>query len=163
MFLNAYDIGAIVLLILFSVMGGIRGFTWEAGTLVAVMLGIAAANRLSSAFATTFLKRLPETLAPIIGFILVFLLTFILLLVITHYAKRLVDSAKLKKVDQTLGALFGTCQGALICLVLTLLILHFGTADLKNYVSSTYTAHIVGRISSYIPRKTFLNFKHFKE
>jgi len=163
MLLNAYDIGAIVLLILFSIMGGIRGFTWEAGTLVAVMLGIAAANRLSSIFTATFLKRLPETVAPVIGFILVFLLTFILLLIITHYAKRLVDSAKLKTVDQTLGALFGTCQGALICIVLTLLILHFGTSDLRNYVSSTYTARIVERISPYIPHRTFLNLGQPKE
>lgn len=151
MFLNAYDIGAVVLLLIFSIMGGIRGFTWEAGTLVSIILGIASANRLSFVFTKTFLSRLPASVAPIIGFALVFLLTFVLLLVMTFYAKRLVDSAKLKRVDQTLGALFGTCQGAVICLALTVLILRFGTPELRDYVSNTYTAHIVERIVPHLP------------
>jgi|GEM_PF-2894993 len=152
MFVNPYDIGAVLLISIFAVMGAVRGFTWEAGSLVALMLGIAAASRLSSVFSSLFLKSLPVSLSPVIGFICVFILTFVLLIIITYYTKRLVDGAKLKRVDQTLGFFFGILQGATICLIITLLLLRFGSDELKNYIAGTQTSKTASYIVSTYPK-----------
>ncbi|MCX7702712.1 MAG: CvpA family protein [Planctomycetota bacterium] len=151
-FVNAYDIGAILLVLIFAVMGAIRGFTWEAGSLISVFLGVAAANRLTPVFSSLFLKGISDSYAPVIGFVSVFILVFILVIVLTYYTKRLVDGAKLKRVDKTLGFFFGIFQGAAICLLITLVLLRFGSDELKRYVANTQTSRIVSRVVSCAPQ-----------
>ena len=138
----AYDIGVVVVVVVFGVMGYIRGFTWEAGFLCGLMLGVAAAFRLTGVFAALFLKNLSPDIARIVGFSAVFLMTFIVVLGVTYLVRRLVERAKLEKADRWAGSVLGLLQGLGVCFVVTLALLKFGNEPLRMYVGGTYAARL---------------------
>ncbi len=138
----AYDIGVVVVVFVFGVIGYIRGFTWEAGFLCGVMLGLASAFRLTGIFAALFLKNLSPPVAEIVGFFAVFLMTFIVVLGVTYLARRLVERAKLEKADRWAGSVLGVLQGVGVCFVVTLALLKFGNEPLRVYVGRTYAARL---------------------
>jgi len=138
----AYDIGVVVVVFVFAVIGYIRGFTWEAGFVCGVTLGIAAAFRLTGVFVSLFLGGLSPQVATAVGFFAVFLMTFVVVMGVTYLARRAVERAKLEKADRWAGAVLGTLQGVAVCFVVTLALLKFGNAPLRSYIAETYAARM---------------------
>lgn len=136
----AYDVGVVLVAVTFSIIGYIRGFTWEAGLICGGALGLAAAFKLGNLFALLFLSKLPHTTASIIGFFAVFLMTFIVILGVTYLVRRTVERAKLEKADRWAGAVLGLLQGVAVSLLVTLALLKFGNEPLRNYINNTYSA-----------------------
>ena len=132
--MNYLDIIIAIILILFAIGGWRNGIIKEAFSLVAFILGIYGALKLSDWVGDLLGKLInvsPEWMS-VISFIVVFIALALLISWLGNLISDLFASMNLGLVDKLGGLLFGIAQGFLLVGVLILLLDFFGIKDVLN-------------------------------
>jgi len=132
--MNYLDIIIAIILILFAIGGWRNGIIKEAFSLVAFILGIYGALKLSDWVGGLLGKLInvsPEWMS-VISFIVVFIALALLISWLGNLISDLFASMNLGLVDKLGGLLFGIAQGFLLVGVLILLLDFFGIKDVLN-------------------------------
>ncbi len=132
--MNYLDIIIAIILILFAIGGWRNGIIKEAFSLVAFILGIYGALKLSDWVGGLLGKLInvsPEWMS-VISFIVVFIALALLISWLGNLISDLFASMNLGLVDKLGGLLFGIAQGFLLIGVLILLLDFFGIKDVLN-------------------------------
>ena len=132
--MNYLDIIIAIILILFAI-GGLRnGIIKEAFALVAFIIGIYGALKLSD-WVGGWLGKLinvsPEWMA-VISFIIVFIALALLINWLGNFIAGLIESLNLGFIDKLGGVVFGIAKGFLLVGVMILLLDFFGIKDVLN-------------------------------
>ena len=132
--MNYLDIIIAIILILFAIGGWRNGIIKEAFSLVAFILGIYGALKLSDWVGGLLGKLInvsPEWMS-VISFIIVFIALALLISWLGNLISDLFASMNLGLVDKLGGLVFGIAQGFLLVGVLILLLDFFGIKDVLN-------------------------------
>lgn len=132
--MNYLDIIIAIILILFAIGGWRNGIIKEAFSLVAFILGIYGALKLSDWVGGLLGKLInvsPEWMS-VISFIVVFIALALLISWLGNLISDMFASMNLGLVDKLGGLLFGIAQGFLLVGVLILLLDFFGIKDVLN-------------------------------
>ncbi len=126
----AFDVIAIVVLIVMGVRTALKGFVAEFMTALALIVGISGAVLLTSTVSALLAPYIGETFwTPVAAFLLVFLLLYLLLKLIEATLHRIIARIQLEKLDQSLGFFLGLVEGFLLLAVLVFIL------QLQNFVS----------------------------
>lgn len=106
----------IIAIVVFSaVVGMVRGFTHEVFSLAAWIGGFVVAVFFVDPVSAAIAPWIPNAqLTLILAFVALFALTLLVGIVVSHFAARLVERARLRGLDRTLGAFFGIVRGYVI-------------------------------------------------
>lgn len=119
----AFDVIAIVVLIVMGVRTALKGFVAEFMTALALIVGIGGAVLLTSTVSALLAPYIGETFwTPVAAFLMVFLLLYLLLKLIETTLHRIIARIQLEKLDQSLGFFLGLVEGFLILAVLVFLL-----------------------------------------
>ena len=117
--LAAFDVIAIVVLIVMGVRTAFRGFVAEFMTALAFIVGIGAAVLLTSSITVVLVPYLGDTFwTPVVAFLSIFLIVYLLLKIIEVTLHRIIDRIQLEKLDQALGFFLGMVEGFLLLAVI---------------------------------------------
>jgi membrane protein required for colicin V production len=120
------DIALLVLLVLLTVRGFIRGFVGEFFSLGGPVLGILAGflfYKNGAEFIRTRYLQDMVTISEIFAFVAIFLIVFLICKIIQKIIKDVVNGMNLTTLDKVLGAIFGLAEGILaVSLVLFVIV-----------------------------------------
>lgn len=145
--LNWLDLGALIILTFFLVMGMIRGFTWQALQVVKLFGGIMLANL----FAEQVGGMIPlEQVEPRYRTYLAYVLIFVCFAVAISIAANLLDESlkklKLKSYDRLAGGGLGLASGWLmLTAVVTLLYCYPPLSSTRGDISASYSGAYAAR------------------
>ncbi len=148
------DLGAVAILVVFAVMGLMRGFVWQAGRIATLALaflatglwGDAVGARMASWFPAGTDARLPVYIA----YVSLFVIVVVVVSLLTYLAEKLVAERGLTVADRVGGGVLGLGTGA--CVVLALL------ATVTMFLSSGRIVHAAERSRSMAVSRTALDF-----
>ena len=112
----ALDGTGIILILLFFLRGYFRGFIVAAFSVIAILLGILCALKLSQAFSSWLLERGYTTLgwAPIISYVVLFIGVVILVRIIAKLLEKAVEGLMLGIVNKILGGVLYAFLGVIL-------------------------------------------------
>jgi len=120
--MNGLDLAIIVVILLFAVIGVLRGFVRE----VFSLLAWAGAGGISWLFAKDisdwFINSIQDSvLRRLAAFVVLFAVVFILITVAAFFVRRLFFEGRLKTPDHILGGIFGAARAAAVIVIIVLL------------------------------------------
>jgi membrane protein required for colicin V production len=158
--LNAFDLAAIAIILISSIMAFARGLLREVFSIVA-FIGAAAAAYYGYAFVAPMLSAIgPPTIAKLAAAILLFIVAFVIITVLTStLAKAAHKSGEIGALDRGAGLLFGAARGVLVLALFVLLMRHITgapQAPMPNWLADARTYPVLESaaegIESFVPQ-----------
>ena len=150
--LNPFDLFVLVVLVLATFWGGMRGivsqvtsiFSWLASAYIATHYYYIVAKFMNASYA--YYKPL--------AMIATFIVSALLIRIASNIVKNMVSLAGLKEFDRQMGAALGLLKGALLCLLVTfvLIILNGSSRSVvENSKSGPYFTAFISKIQRHLP------------
>lgn len=150
--LNPFDLFVLVVLVLATFWGGVRGiisqltsiFSWLASAYIATHYYFIVAKFMNSSYAHY------KPLAMIVTFIV----SALLIRIASNIVKNMVSLAGLKEFDRQMGAALGFVKGALLCLLVTFAFVVFGASTrsvVENSKTGPYLTAFISQIQIHLP------------
>ncbi len=115
--MNPFDLTALIIIVLSTFWGGMRGIISQLGSLAAWGVSLIVSARYYSVFAP--LVPVSDNLKTPCGAFVAFVVSFIALSFAARFLKTAVSLAGLKEFDRQAGALLGLGKGVVLCLAIT--------------------------------------------
>ena len=112
--MNALDIFAILVIVLFLGLGIYHGLIKSISSLASIILGLFLANKLSPALAEILSYIHIPNSRGLVGFLIVFFFFFLVIKVLFHFIEKLSNRSGLSVVDRVLGGVLGLAKGVII-------------------------------------------------
>ncbi len=143
----AFDVVSIVVIITMGVRTAFKGFVAEFMSVLALLIGIAAALLLASSVSILLVPYIGETFwTPIAAFLLVFLIVYLLLKLIEATLHRIIERIQLEKLDQSLGFFLGMLEGFLILAVIVFLLQLQSFMEVEGLFEESFIAGFIREI-----------------
>jgi membrane protein required for colicin V production len=111
---NALDIFAILVTVLFLGLGIYHGLIKSVSSLASIILGLFLANKLSPALAEILSYIHIPNSRGLVGFLIVFFFFFLVIKVFFHFIQKLSNRSGLSVADRVLGGVLGLAKGVII-------------------------------------------------
>jgi membrane protein required for colicin V production len=137
--MNIIDVFILIVLVVLSIRGYVKGFIHEVFSLMIMILGIALAllfYRQVGFFLETIIQN--EDLSLILSFIAIFICTAVLMVVIRNALTSLVESLNITDLDSVFGLLVGLTKGALLLSFLLVFFTHRQILKLEKVTQSSF-------------------------
>lgn len=124
--MNSYDIFVMALTLAFLIFGSFRGVVRGIFSLLALVLGCAAAGKWYKEVAGMLTAQVNSSaIAFLLSFLLILAVVSLGLVLLGRLLKRFIHRAELDTVDRLLGAVLGMAKGLLIAIAITLALVFF--------------------------------------
>ncbi len=142
-----------VIIIIFALIGIIKGFVNNVMGKLSVVLGILLACMFYGKIGDLCLSSIENpALRNIISFILIFVVVFLIVKIIQIIISKVFEWNILKSLDRTLGFFFGAVEGlAVICLIILLLSLQ-PFYSMEKIFEGSFFYSLLGTILNYAPQ-----------
>ncbi len=142
--LNALDYIFIILILIASVRGALRGFIDELLSMAAIILSLASAvlfsrilaNKLSGLWGESFWNQ-------VIAFLLIFIVVYVFVKIIEGLLNRLFEALHLEKLDRALGFLLGVAEGIILVIIVLFVLNWQPLFDTAPLVEGSFFARIL--------------------
>lgn len=120
---SGLDIAFAVVVLLFTLRVGIKGFVKEFMSMAALILGIAIAA-LFSGFGAQYVRPYIESgpWAQIVAFLILFLITYVIVKLFENALGSIVERINLVSLDRALGFFLGLAEGLLVVFIVILVL-----------------------------------------
>ena len=150
--LNPFDLFVLVVLVLTTFWGGMRGivsqvtsiFSWLASAYIATHYYTIVAKFMNASYA--YYKPL--------AMIVTFIVSALLIRIASNVIKNMVSLAGLKEFDRQMGAALGLLKGALLCLLVTFVFIVFNGSTrsiVENSNTGPYFAAFISKVQRRLP------------
>ncbi len=119
--MNYIDIALLIILILFTVRGFIRGAVSELSGFFSLVLGLFIARSYSASLRPFLSAYVPIDFVAIASFLLMLIGTYILVIIVMHLLTPLFSHPILGKINGILGTFVGAFKGVFLCMILVYL------------------------------------------
>jgi membrane protein required for colicin V production len=137
--MNIIDISLLIVLVIFSIRGYVKGFIHELFSLMIIILGIALALLFYRQFGSVLETVIQnEDLSLILSFIAIFICTTVLMVAIRNALTSLVESLNIADLDSMFGLLVGLTKGVLLLSFLLVFITHRQILRLQKITESSF-------------------------
>ncbi|MHB1566268.1 MAG: CvpA family protein [Acidiferrobacter sp.] len=120
--MNWLDIGILIIIGLFAIVGLLRGFMGEIFSLLTWVVSFFVAWFFSGDFTGWFVGHVKDAnLRAVLVFFAVFFVTFVAMTVVSHFAGTIWRQTAPKGADRALGAVIGGLKGASVIVIMVLL------------------------------------------
>lgn len=113
--LNPFDLFVIVVAVLMTLWGGMRGVVSQVTSILSWLVSWYVATHYYS-FAARFINQDSEWRVPA-SMIITFIVTALAIRLASNFIKQIISFAGLREFDRQMGALLGLCKGLLLCLM----------------------------------------------
>ena len=138
--LPIYDVITVIVLIVATVTGAVRGFAWQVASIAAIVGSYVVAMKYREPFSQHIQWEQPwNTFA---AMLILYLGTSLVVWMSLRVVAGIIDRMKLREFDRQIGALFGLAKGLLLCCVMTL----FGVTLLGDSVRRQILASLSGNL-----------------
>lgn len=126
----AFDVFALVVLLVAGIRTAFKGFVAEFMSTLAILIGVGVAVIFTSKVTVMLIPHIGDTFwTPIAAFLLLFIVSYLVIKVLEATFHRLIDRIQLEKLDQTLGFVLGLVEGFLLLAVIVFLL------QLQNFIA----------------------------
>jgi len=142
-----------IIIIIFALIGIIKGFVNNVMGKLAVILGILMACMFYGKIGDFCLNSIEnQALRNIISFVLIFVVVFLIVKILQMIISKVFEWNILKSLDRTLGFFFGIIEGlAIVCLIILLLSLQ-PFYPMENIFEESFFYSLLGTIITYSPQ-----------
>ena len=124
--MNSLDISILLVISFFIVYSLFRGLVREVFSLLSLVLGLVLGARFYQWAGGRVSRWVDnETMANLIGFLVIFILAVIVIILLGNLTKKFVKAAKLSVEDRILGGVFGLLKGVVVVVCVFLALVSF--------------------------------------
>jgi len=165
--LGFIDVGALVVVLFFVIMGLVRGFVWQLVRLCAVIGGLTVARLYADRVAplwTRFFPRLDAPYDTILAYFTIFFLVVLASILVFYLLRNLLAALRLQSYDRLFGGILGVAKGMIVVVVAILLLSHIsGAHELQRALGKSHaarlTASMVDKVEPMFPASVRSEFK----
>ena len=150
--LNPFDLFVLVVLVLATFWGGMRGIVSQMTSILSWLASAYIATHYYSIVAK-FMNASYAYYKPL-AMIVTFIVSALLIRIASNIVKNMVSLAGLKEFDRQMGAALGLLKGALLCLLVTFVLIIFNGSSrsiVENSKSGPYFAAFISKIQRHLP------------
>lgn len=117
--LSGWDIFFLIILIVFTIKGYLRGLIWEVYRILGIIFAYLFSHQINPISKNILIFfGFSESMAKLFGFVLTFIIVFTVVIAASYITKKFFRAIKLGWVDKTGGAFFGFLKSAVIMSIL---------------------------------------------
>ncbi|MGC8768685.1 CvpA family protein [Calditerrivibrio sp.] len=146
MYFSGWDTFFLIILLVFTIKGFLRGLIWEIFRILGIILSYLFSFQINP-FSMKVLEffGFSPAMAKLFGFVLTFLIIFVLVITASYLTKKFFRAIKLGWIDKTGGALFGLLKSAVIMSILLSFVVSISPSSsfTRQLLSSPVSSRII--------------------
>ncbi|MDO5581537.1 MAG: CvpA family protein [Planctomycetia bacterium] len=139
--LDPFDIVVLLVLVVMTLWGGLRGVISQAAAILSLIAGWFAASNYYTIVEPYIGKN--DTWSKPVAMLVMFIGTGVAIRIVAKIFQRFVSLSQLKEFDRQMGALFGFLKGAIICLLITYFAVTLSDSSRQAVVDSQSGPYLV--------------------
>jgi len=144
---NFIDIVVVVVVILFTVRGYLRGFINEIFSLFIIIMGLIISFLFYKPLSVILNEFVDNSdLAVILSFIVLFVFTSVVLIMIRNVLLNLIESLNFSDADSLLGLVIGMLKGALLCGMVMIFLSNHSILNLHRVIRSSFSYFYIEKV-----------------
>ncbi|MEM9364468.1 MAG: CvpA family protein [Planctomycetota bacterium] len=150
-----YDVAILILLLMATLMGAVRGFAWQLVSIGSILISVAFATNYRDAFSQNIDATPPWN--RILALLILMLGAWLAIWTFTRVLRGVIDRMRLREFDRQMGSVFGLAKGLMIAFLATVVAAAIPNEWLRQRVlesrSGAITARVFEHTRSLIPEE----------
>lgn len=142
--LENYDILMIVVLVVATLFGAIKGFAWQLASIASIFASYLVAYRFREPFSESIKADPPWN--RFLAMLILYVGTSLVIWVAFRMLSKSIDKMKLKEFDRQIGAAFGLAKGALFCILITMFTVALVGPEMREKIVQSRSGYYIARV-----------------
>jgi len=145
--MNVMDVIIVIVVLIFTIRGYMRGFINEVFSFLIIMIGLIAAFLFYKPLSNLVYEFVNNRdLSFILSFIFLFIFVTILLIMIRNVLLNLVESLNFSDADAVMGLVLGALKGTLLCGLVLIFLANHSILNIDRIIRSSFSFQYIEKV-----------------